>query len=119
MYQILNNIHNIEYLWYIIFIISKLNIFDEGENIFNQYNFYYKLIITLLLLYYFNYFSKIEVNLHGEDVTRSIKSVAFTAGLIMIFEIIYKSFNSNLKKSVNTRKKIKRDFIEYSQTLFK
>jgi hypothetical protein len=119
MNTLLNNIDNINYIWYLIFIVSKLNIFNEGEEIFNQYNFYYKCIVTILLLYYFNYFSKIEVNITGEDITGHIKTVVFTGGLIMISEIIYQSLFINIKDTITTQKKIKTKVLNRWNNYFK
>ena len=116
---LLNNIDNINYIWYLLFIVSKLNIFNEGEELYNQYNFYYKFIIIILLLYYFNYFSKIEVNITGENVTNPMKTVVFTGGLIMIVEIIYKSFFSTISDTITTQEKIKTKILGRWNNYFK
>lgn len=111
MKYILDKVNIIEYLWYFTFIFSKTGISNQGENIFNIYNFYYKLFITIMLLYYFNYFSQTNIVIENDNVSTKMKQVIFTAGLIMLSEIIYKSFYKNIKKTIKTRNKINSDFL--------
>ena len=88
------------YFWYIFFALSKLHIWDYADSYLLYVTYYLKLITAVILLLYFNPFYPFQL-------TKTHKSVAFTAGTFILLSTSFSEFIDNVhstKKLVGSTK---------------
>ena len=86
------------YFWYIFFALSKLHIWDSADSYLLYVTYYLKIITGVILLLYFNPFYPFQL-------TKTHKSVAFTAGTFILLSTTFKEFINN----VHSTKKLVRE----------
>jgi hypothetical protein len=73
------------YSWYVFFALNKLGIWEESNEYLEKSEYYLKIYVGLVLLYYFNPFIK-------RDVSKVDKGVIFTGALYLILTSTFHEF---------------------------
>ena len=89
-------------VWYILFILNILGIWKESGIYLEKSEYYLKMYIGLVLLYYFNPFIK-------RDISKVNKGMIFTGALYLILTTTFHEFFGRI---TNDTKEIKNKFLE-------
>lgn len=80
------------YISYFLYGIALFGIWDKAPEYYESLNYYLKIYVSLILIYFFNPFSK-------EKMNKFHREVAFSAGVFLITTTSITSFIKNIKKS--------------------
>lgn len=80
------------YTSYILYAITIFGIWDKAPEYYESLNYYLKIYVSIILIYFFNPFFKQEMNKFHRDV-------AFSAGIFLLTTTSITSFIKNIKTS--------------------
>ena len=95
------------YSWYVFFALNKLGIWRESEIYLEKSEYYLKMYIGLVLLYYFNPFIK-------RDISKVNKEMIFTGALYLILTSTFHEFFGRI---TNDTMEIKNKFLEIGSNI--
>lgn len=93
--------------WYIFFALNKLGIWEESNEYLEKSEYYLKIYIGLVLLYYFNPFIK-------RDISKVDRSVIFTGA---VYLILTSTFHEFFGRITNDTIEIKNKFLEIGSNI--
>lgn len=85
-----------KYTVYILYFLTYLGLWDEAPTYLEQINYYLKLLIALLLVFFFNPFSK------KREFTTFHRNIAFSAGFFLLTTITLTGIKNQFLQTYNT-----------------